>query len=364
MKNIFDLIEPEKKQKTQPPKQQTPPQTESPKTEPTYMQKLIAEGKESLYMYDIIPTKKYALSMVIKKGLRDNLVGCYNDGNKFTEFLNYVRLAKHKRMHISKVKINTKYQYESYIFNPLEYVLLNLSKDTDKMSRLARYIFASDSKFLSSKNLQDAMHALLQFSPQNGRHLLRSGDHDFIKLYKLLIDKGASGKDVVEMLFDGVGYNSFLTEDPNIIEMFLYENDPLINKKIFTAFYNCENPQTLYPILEKYGFEPNLLEAIANLRHENGPDTLRFLIKTGKIDRSDLTSQKASSAILMYDIEGYDMTKIYHCVEQIAQETNLPEKPKKISEKTSIKATTKTTSETEQKIEEIFDAAVKNIEQQ
>ena len=364
MKNIFDLIEPEKKQKTQPPKQQTPPQTESPKTEPTYMQKLIAEGKESLYMYDIIPTKKYALSMVIKKGLRDNLVGCYNDGNKFTEFLNYVRLAKHKRMHISKVKINIKYQYDPYIFNPLEYVLLNLSKDTDKMSRLARYIFASDSKFLTSKNLQDAMHALLQFSPQNGRHLLRSGDHDFIKLYKLLIDKGASGKDVVEMLFEGVGYNSFLTEDPNIIEMFLYENDPLINKKIFSAFYNCENPQTLYPILEKYGFRPDLHTAIANTQHENGPYVLRYLISIGKIERSELTDANVQTAILLHDIEGYAMTQVEYKTKEIAQEPNAIIEPKKISEKTSIKATTKTTSETEQKIEEIFDAAVKNIEQQ
>lgn len=360
MKNIFDLIEPQTKKEKE--KQQPlPEQVEDQKQ--TYMQTLIEQGKEDLDMFDILPQRQFMLNIQIIKGFRDNLTNCFHSNWKIPDFYTYLRLAKHKKINLTKIKMKIPYDFESYTFNPLEYILLNFSKDPKNMAKLARYMIANDPRFLTQKNLQDAMHVFLQFSPQNGRFLLRQGSQEFIKLYKLLIDHGASGKDVVGMLFNDLEYTSLLTEDPNIIEMFLYENDPTINKKIFTAFYNCENPKTLYPIMEKYGFEPNLLEAIANLRHENGPDNLRFLIKIGKIDRSDLTSEKASNAILRYDIEGYDMSKIYNCVEQIAQETDMPEKSKKISEKSKIKATTKVSTETEQKIDEIFDAAMKSIEQ-
>ena len=361
MKDIFDLMQPQNANNQQ--QSSTHKTQKQTKQEQTYMQRLISEPKEVLSAYDIISNNEFIF--FVRRGLAESVKEFMHSGNP-KEFFRYLRVAKHRKINLTRVKIRVDYQLEKYTMNLLEYALWQFSNNPQDAATLVRYLLASDKRFLTKKELDKAMYAWLQFSPQRARYLLREGGEEFIKLYKLFIDLGASGEKYVHHLFLGVSNDEYMVSNPNIIEMFLYENNPVVNEKIFHAFYTCANPEVLYPILEKYGFVPDLEMAIISTRYDNGVGVLNYLVDTGKINRSDLTSKKVDSAIFNHDIDWHsDITRIETRVHEVhvgAPKTKQP--PKKISEKTPIKGKTKAETETKQQIDKLFDDAVKSIEQQ
>ena len=361
MKDIFDLMQPQNtnnEQQTSKGQPQKPTQQQQ-----TYMQRLMAEPKEVLSAYDIITNNEFIF--FVRRHLADAVKDFMYNGNP-KDFFRYLRVAKHRKINLTRVNIKVDYQLEKYTMNLLEYAMWQFSNNPQDAATLARYLLASDKRFLRKKELDKAMYAWLQFSPQRARHMLREGSEEFIRLYKLFIDLGASGEKYVHHLFCGVGNDEYMVSDPNIIEMFLYENNPVINQKIFHAFYTCANPEVLYPILEKYGFVPDLEMAIISTRYDNGVGVLNYLVDIGKINRSDLTPKKVNSAMFNHDIEWHsDITQIETRVNEVhVGVSKTPPPPKKISEKTPIKGKTKTETETKQQIDKLFDDAVKNVIEQ
>ena len=372
MKDIFDIINP-------PPKpqvsiQELPQQIEKQPKEKKlgivvghihqpFMKQLIDDGKQDLSSFVVAPKRSFMTSGKIKKEFIKQLKRI--DVGGLTGFIECIKLAKHRKINLSKIAIEIRRNGEYYTLNPLEYLLFKFSYDPKYMAQAIQYLIANEPRLLTEKKIKDAIYVFMQLDEYKGRHNIMYCDKEFLTIYKILLDYGAKNPDISELLFEDEDCKTFVNENYDLIELMLYSNNADLNKNILNAFYTCEDPELFYPILERYGIKPDLNTAISKLRYENAQDVLKYLTDIGVFDKKDLTEQRIRDAIVEHQVCGIvTASRVILKAREIRDGTQeeIEAKQKQIEERELAIQQEKRTQMQKMQIQQVYENAVKNIE--
>ena len=330
-------------------------QNDSPSTpkEKSYIQILIeADNRTPLEQYSYEPMKQF----MTRGSLKKQIIGfiTHLDYEPFEmNLLRYLKIAKFQKLDLTQIQIKE----NNRTYNLLEYITYSISNSEKFAALYAKYLIANEPKFRDKKIIDNCMHLLIKYNPYKTRQLINKCDHEFLKLYKLLIDNGAKSRDVADALFSKNG--ELLTQNPNFIELLLYENDEIINKKLLNSFYCCQNPEVYYPLLKQYGVQPKLEDLITRFMHADCEKTLRYLIDNGVFKKQDITQERIEFAFAAKNIK--NPVIIRNITNKINQITN--QQPIKDTKQSNTKVATKQSLKASQEVNRIFDEAAKNIDE-
>ena len=235
-------------------------------------------------------------------------------------------------------------------------------KDTAKA---IQYLLANEPRLLTEKNIEDCLYMFMQFDSGKGQNNIMYCYNDFLTTYKLLLDCGAKNIDISEILFQDKTCKTFVNENYDLIELMLYSNNQDLNKNILNAFYTCEDPELFYPILKRYGINPDLNTAIAKLKHENAQQVLKYLVDNGVFDKKDLTEQRIRDAIVEHKVCGIvTASGVILKAREVRDGTKeeIEAKKKQLEEQEKAKQQKIRTQMQKKQIDQVFENAVKHIE--
>lgn len=369
MKDIFDIINPP--QKPQVENQEEPPKEKKEQKpgivvgeiQKPFMEKLIENGKQDLSEFVVAPKKSFLSHAKIKKQFVEKIKQINLGG--YEDFVDCIKLAKHKKINLTKIKIEIRYLSQYYTLNPLEYVLYMFRYNTIDMAKAVKYLIANEPRFSKQEILNDCIYMFLQFDTDMGRRKIELCSKDFLEVYKILLDCGAKNPDISGLLFWDSSCKKLINENYDLIELMLYSNNPDINKNLLNAFYTCENPELFYPILKRYGIKPDLNTAIAKLKHENAQQVLKYLVDVGVFDKSELTEQRIRDAIVEHKVCGIvTASGVILKAREVRDGTREEiEAKQKLVEQEQIKIQQEKRAQIQkQQIDQVFENAVKNTE--
>lgn len=352
--DIFNIMSPKDKQENAPPQQPQPQKV----PQKSFMQKAIEDGKEDLSTFNLAPMKKFISKSKLKKQMEVHIKRIYSDYDTM-DFFYDIKIALHKKLDMTKVEVKIdgrRFSDNGKKFNLLEYLMFDFSKNPKQHTIFAKYLFVNEPKFNDKKYVDRCLYLLMQEDPYKTRELILECDNNFLKMYKLLIEKGAKSMDVVGALFDSRG--DLYNYNVNLIELLLYENDPELTKRVLNSFYTCPNPRHFYPILQRYNLAPNLDDAVARLIYQDGEYVVNFLVENNIFKRQDITEERVKKALAQKGVNNPDVIKRAvdraNMIRQgLTKQPQSQEKPK-VSTKQTLKAT--------QEIDKIFEDALKNTE--
>lgn len=353
--DVFKIMSSDQQPK-QPEKQ--PKQQPKPTPQKSFMQQAIEEGKEDLSNFDLAPMRRFISKSKLKKQMEVHIKRIYSDYDTM-DFFYDIKIALHKKLDMTKVEVSLdgrRFSDNGKKLNMLEFLMLDFHKNPKQHMLFAKYLFVNEPKFNDKKYVDRCLYLLMQEDPYKTRQLVLECNNNFLRMYKLLIEKGAKSMDVVGALFDSRG--DLYNYNVNLIELLLYENDPELTKKVLNSFYTCPNPKHFYSILQRYDLKPNLDDAVARLIYQDGEYVVNYLVESGVFKRQDITEERVKKALAQKGVNNPEV--IQRAVDRAnmirqgltKQEYN-PEKPK-VSTKQTLKAT--------QEIDKIFEDALKNTE--
>ena len=348
--DIFDKIVPAEKQEKQ--ENQVDNILQNPNSpKKSYFQVLLDEDGRNPD-YTLTPMKKFISKPRLKKQLAEH-IKILNTPYDDMDFFYDIKMSIHKKLDLTKVRVSENKQ----TFNMMEYLVYSLPTAKNKIGLYMKYLFANEPRFKDKEIVDRCMKLLVKNTGYQARETSRKAGNEFIKVYKLLIDNGARSRDYVGSLFELTG--ELAIKSPDFFELLLYENDETINRKLLNWFYICPNPQDYYPLLQKYGLEININDAIVKLMHPEYTSTVKYLLEKGVITEKNLTEEKIKFAFARKDMQNPLIIKkaitsaseiLNSKAEQVATE-----KTAKVTTKQSLKASTE--------IDKLFEQAIKNTDE-
>lgn len=341
--DIFKIINPEKNQ-------EKPAEEKRPPIKST-MQEILEQGPEDDSKYVIEPLKKFILKSKLEERIIDDIKRLYDQYDERSLYQDF-KIAMYKKLDLTKIQI----QRFGRTYNILEYMVHRTYENERGTAIFAKCLIVNQPKF-KDKKIIDRCLLLLMEQQVRARNMLLECDRNFLKLYKLLIDNGAKSMNVESSLFSQRG--ELISQNINLVELLLYENDPQLTQKVLEGFYFCTNPQNMYPVLQRYGIKPNLDDALEKLRYANCDFALRYLIEIGEFKKQDITDERVKAALQKSGVNNPDVIQkaILRANEVKAgrvSESGASGKPK-VATKQALSAN--------QEINRLFDQAVKNSEE-
>ena len=318
---------------------------------------------EDLSVYVIEPQKGAMNRKEIKQTIASTLENMYKgkpvDIEKFKQA---IAGAKARKMDLSKIKVNYFWQDDyntgDRTYSPLKYAAFNFFANEKGFGEAIRYLVANTEPAKLQSEIKYTLGDM--FSEWHGDEMqnvyqgANAMSLEFIQTFKLLKDNGASIKD-----FDrNIAYlQTKIYQNPQFVDMLLQLQDSEINWTLSHAFYEVQDYQQFFDLINKYDLkEFSVEQAIRKIDgSKRNVDKVKFLLQKGKLDIKDFTQEKLGQTMEgMYFYNVLEDITLEAAFNGIKQEyTQSVEDEKKYSNKKSLSA--------EAAIDKIYEDAVANI---